>query len=47
MEVTQEGGDSEKLTLVSKGIHRVLKEIKELNGSTSESKMSEFESFIG
>ena len=39
--------DSEKLSLVSKAIHRVLKEMKELNGGTSESKMSELESFIG
>jgi len=41
------GRDSEKLTLVSEGINRVLKEIKELNGSASDSKMSELESFIG
>ena len=41
------GRDSEKLSLVSKAIHRVLKEMKELNGGTSESKMSELESFIG
>ena len=41
------GRDSEKLSLVSNAIHRVLKEMKELNGGTSESKMSELESFIG
>jgi len=39
--------DLEKLTVVSKGIHHVLNEIKELNGSPSESKMSELKSFIG
>ena len=40
--------DSEKLSLVSKAIHRVLKQkMKELNRGTSESKMSELESFIG
>ena len=38
--------DSEKLSLVSKAIHGVLKEMKELNGGTSESKISELESFI-
>jgi len=41
------GRDLEKLSLVSKAIRRVLKEIKELNGGISESKMSELESFIG
>jgi len=41
------GRDSEKLSLVSKAIHRVLTEMKELNGGTSESKISELESFIG
>ena len=41
------GRDSGKLTLVSKGIQNVLKEGKELSGGTSESKISEFESFIG
>jgi len=41
------GRDPKNLTIVSKGIHNVMKEIKELNGSTSESKMSELESFIG
>jgi len=40
------GRDSEKLTVISKGIHKVIKEMKELNGSASESKMSELESFI-
>jgi len=39
--------DPEKLTLVSKGIQNVLKEVKELSGSTSESRISELESFIG
>jgi len=41
------GRDPEKLTVISKGIHSVTKEMKELNGSASESKMSELESFIG
>jgi len=41
------GRDPEKLTLVSKGIKNVFKEVKEFNGGTSESKMSELESFIG
>jgi len=41
------GRDIEKLTVISKGIHSVIKEMKELNGSASESKMSELESFIG
>ncbi|KAJ8450472.1 hypothetical protein Cgig2_002157 [Carnegiea gigantea] len=39
--------DLEKLTLVSKKIQNILKEVKELCGSTSESKISELESFIG
>jgi len=39
--------DPEKLTIISKGIHSVMKEMKELNGSASETKMSELESFIG
>ena len=39
--------DLEKLTLVSKRIQNVLKEVKELCGSTSECKISELESFIG
>ena len=39
--------DLEKLSLISRGIHNVLRELKELNGSTTESKMSELESFIG
>jgi len=39
--------DIEKLTFISKGIHSVTKEMKELNGIASESKMSELESFIG
>ena len=41
------GRDLEKLTVISEGIHSVIKEMKELNGSASESKMSELESFIG
>ena len=41
------GRDPEKLTLISKGIKNVFREVKELNGGTSESKMSELESFIG
>ncbi|KAJ8419835.1 hypothetical protein Cgig2_025654 [Carnegiea gigantea] len=40
------GGDPEKLTSVSKGIQNILKGVKDLNGSASESKMSELESFI-
>jgi len=39
--------DLEKLNLVGKRIQNVLKEVKELNGGTSESKISELESFIG
>ena len=39
--------DSKKLTLVGKRIQNVVKELKELDGGTSESKMSELESFIG
>jgi len=39
--------DPEKLTIVSKGIHSVMKDMKALSGSASESKMSELESFIG
>ncbi|KAJ8423983.1 LOW QUALITY PROTEIN: hypothetical protein Cgig2_030084 [Carnegiea gigantea] len=39
--------DLEKLTFVNKRILNVLKEVKELCGSTSESKISELESFIG
>uniref|UniRef100_A0A7C9EM94 Uncharacterized protein n=1 Tax=Opuntia streptacantha TaxID=393608 RepID=A0A7C9EM94_OPUST len=38
------GRGSENLTLISKEIHSVLKEIKELNDSTSESKIGELES---
>ena len=45
MQIT--GRDSEKLTLVSKGIYSILKELKESNGGTSESKISKLESFIG
>ena len=41
------GKDLENLTIISKGILSIIKEMKELNGSSSESKMSEFESFIG
>ena len=37
----------EKLTLISKGIQHVLKEVKDLNDSTNEGKMRELESFIG
>ncbi|KAJ8437657.1 hypothetical protein Cgig2_028595 [Carnegiea gigantea] len=40
------GRDPERLTLDSKGIQNVLNEVKDLNGNTSESKMSELESFI-
>jgi len=40
------GRDPKKLTVISKGIHSVMKEMKEFNRSASESKMSEFESFI-
>ena len=39
--------DSKKLTLVGKRIQNVVKELKKLDGGTSESKMSELESFIG
>ena len=39
--------DPEKLTIVSKGIQNVLKEVKDLGGTTSESKINELESFIG
>jgi len=41
------GRDPKKLTSISKGIHSVMKEVKEWNGIASESKMSELESFIG
>jgi len=41
------GRDLEKLTLVGKKFQNVLKELKELDGGTSESKISELESFIG
>jgi len=41
------GRDPKKLTVISKEIHSVMKEIKDLNGSASESKLSELESFIG
>jgi len=41
------GRDPEKLTLVSKELKNVFKEVKELNGGTSESQMSELETFIG
>ncbi|KAJ8453240.1 hypothetical protein Cgig2_008124 [Carnegiea gigantea] len=41
------GRDLEKLTLVSKRIQNILKVVKELCGSTSESKISELESFMG
>ena len=41
------GRDSKKLTVISKGIHSVMKEMKDSNGSASESKLSELESFIG
>ncbi|KAJ8428936.1 hypothetical protein Cgig2_009807 [Carnegiea gigantea] len=41
------GRDPEKLTLVSKGIKHVLKKVKDLNGGTRQSKLSELESFIG
>jgi len=41
------GKGPEKLTVISKGIHSAMKEMKELNGNASESKMSELESFIG
>jgi len=39
--------DPEKLTTVSKGVQNVLKEVKDLGGTTSECKISELESFIG
>ncbi|KAJ8434787.1 hypothetical protein Cgig2_033737 [Carnegiea gigantea] len=41
------GRDPEKLIIVSKGIQNVLKEVKDFGGGTSESKISELESFIG
>ena len=41
------GRDPEKLTIVSKGIKHILKEVKDLGGTTSESKISELKSFIG
>ena len=41
------GRDPKKLTVISKRIHSVLKEMKDWNGSASESKLSELESFIG
>ena len=41
------GRESEKLTIVSKGIQNVLKEVKDLGGTRSEIKISELESFIG
>ncbi|KAJ8427905.1 hypothetical protein Cgig2_012241 [Carnegiea gigantea] len=39
--------DPEKLTLVGKGIQNILKEVKVLNGTTSDSKLSELDLFIG
>ena len=41
------GRDPEKLTFVGKRIQNVLKELKELDGDASESKIRELESFIG
>ncbi|KAJ8421311.1 hypothetical protein Cgig2_017157 [Carnegiea gigantea] len=41
------GRDPKKLILFGKKIQNVLKELKELDGGTSESKMNELESFIG
>lgn len=41
------GRDVEKLTLISTWIRNVLNEVKELDGSTSASKVNELESFIG
>uniref|UniRef100_A0A7C9D5U2 SWIM-type domain-containing protein n=1 Tax=Opuntia streptacantha TaxID=393608 RepID=A0A7C9D5U2_OPUST len=41
------GRDPKKLGLVRKRIQNVLKELKELDGGTSKSKISELESFIG
>ncbi|KAJ8438593.1 hypothetical protein Cgig2_031342 [Carnegiea gigantea] len=41
------GRDPEKLILVGKRIQNVLKELKELDGGASKSKMSELESYIG
>jgi len=41
------GRDPEKLSLVAKRVQNVLKELKELDGGISESKISELESFIG
>ena len=40
------GRDVEKLTLISKRIHNLLTEVKELDSSISASKMTELESFI-
>ena len=39
--------DVHKLTLISQQIRKALKEVKESDGSTSASKMSELESFTG
>ncbi|KAJ8421545.1 hypothetical protein Cgig2_028294 [Carnegiea gigantea] len=48
LDCMQEAGrDPEKLTIVSKGIQNVLKEVKDLDGATSESKISDLESFVG
>ena len=41
------GRDPEKLTFVGKRIQNVLTELKEMDGGTNESKISELESFIG
>jgi len=41
------GREPKKLTVISKEIHSIMKEMKELNGSASESKMTELELFIG
>lgn len=40
------GRDPEKLSVIAQRIQNVLKELKELDGGTSESKISELESFI-
>ncbi|KAJ8446532.1 hypothetical protein Cgig2_027494 [Carnegiea gigantea] len=44
---SKEGSDPDKLTLLGKRIQNIVKELKELDGGTSDSKISEFESFIG
>ena len=41
------GSDPDKLTLLGKRMQNIVKELKELDGGTSDRKISEFESFIG